>query len=682
MRALVDEICGVVPGAADELLASLDADQRRGRRALPDPLPRIPALDAYARTMLPCDAEPDRVLVLALCGSGPLHALCNLEGCQPEDIATSPSVSVVQVMHGRFRFGDLALRAHVIAAATPQERLRAHQELAAVLAAAGDEDAALWHRARGAVTEEPALVDGLLAQAEHARRDADTARARLLAAEAVDHAVSGSPAAARALLAAAQTGLDGGWVADAAEYAERAMRLDGPHRGAAIAVFVLAHTLCTGTVPSPDGLIPTAHAGAEYWPAAAAGAALSAERGDPERRTAWLEAGRRIAGPCDGRGLLLAWCDVLAGAPVAVEDGTGFQHIVHALNAGIAGDPDAGVRALAEPDSAGVVPDVPGERGALPRARRAVAEVLLHLWAGRIGVADELMQAAASELPVALPFGGLAVSLSRRLDLAVRGRIGTRSTDLSASVPWTSEPDGFVDRAIDAYLQGRSDEAATHLGLWADRGSPADPLGLPGLDEIGPFGADPAPEPPDATTGRLLRERIRSAREASWSTDLNAVAEESRGILSTFERARVEALLGSTCAARGDRHRGVRHLRAARSLFEASGARAWRGMVDRRLRMMAEPRRRADDEPDEGGVSRAVPFALEVCRAMWEPILTARELDVALLMAEGRANREIGLALHISVRTVEVHGGRVFAKLDVRSRHELAVLAHRTDQHL
>ncbi|MBQ3359962.1 MAG: DNA-binding response regulator, partial [Microbacterium sp.] len=34
----------------------------------------------------------------------------------------------------------------------------------------------------------------------------------------------------------------------------------------------------------------------------------------------------------------------------------------------------------------------------------------------------------------------------------------------------------------------------------------------------------------------------------------------------------------------------------------------------------------------------------------------------------------------VSVRTVEVHIGRAFAKLGVRSRVELTVLAHRTNQ--
>ena len=271
--------------------------------------------------------------------------------------------------------------------------------------------------------------------------------------------------------------------------------------------------------------------------------------------------------------------------------------------------------------------------------------------------------------------------MCRRLELAVEGRIGRLSLELAAASPWTHDSDGFVDRAIDAYLRGRSDEAAVHMALRADRGMPSERLGLPGLDEVGPLGACMAPEPPEATRARKLRERVRSARESSWRTDLEAVAAESRGIRSPFERARVEAMLGSTAAARGDRGCGVRHLRAALSLFEESGALAWRGMVGRRLRALGASR--PPSAADAGAPERdPAPSSLEVCRAMWEPILTPRELDVALLMAEGRTNREIALALQVSVRTVEVHGGRVFAKVDVRTRHELTVLAHRTDQHL
>ncbi|MNJ05361.1 transcriptional regulator NarP [compost metagenome] len=48
----------------------------------------------------------------------------------------------------------------------------------------------------------------------------------------------------------------------------------------------------------------------------------------------------------------------------------------------------------------------------------------------------------------------------------------------------------------------------------------------------------------------------------------------------------------------------------------------------------------------------------------------------------GFSNRQISDELQLSVRTVEVHLGRVFGKLDVRNRVELTVLAHRTVQYL
>lgn len=683
VRSAIDRICGGDAVAAAEMLAALDPEHRRGWRVLPDALPAAPALEAHAQRVLPRDADRERAFALALCGSGSVQALGAIVGCDPDGVARSQLVGLAELRGGRFHFADPTLRAHLLAAATSQDRLRAHQRLAVVLAEAGDEHAALWHRARGAVAADPGLVEPLIELAYAALREGAAERAWSCAAEAVEHAGPGSSAHASALLCSGRAALAGGWVADAVERIEQALRIDGGHRGEATAAFVLAHTLRQGAVPAPDLLVPPDASGPGYRLAAVLGASLGAERGDRERSTAWLAIAARLGEDTEVRATLLAWCDALAGHADAgaIDDGDAVQRVAHALCAGLDGDPDAGVRALAEPVAIRGDARVIGlqEHGPLLRARRAVAEVLLHVWAGRIGTAHELLAASAAELPVALPFAGLAVALSRRLDLAVDGRIGALSRELAASVPWPQEPDGFVDRAIDAYLQGRSDEAAVHMGLWTDRGRPSEPLGLPGLDEIGPLGAATAPEPPEATAARTLRERVRAARESSWRTDLDAVAEESRGIRSPFERARVEALLGSTCAARGDRGRGVRHLRAARSLFEESGARAWRGMVDRRLRMMAERRLRAAEAAGETG---AVPSSLEVCRAAWEPVLTARELEVALLMAEGRANREIALALHVSVRTVEVHGGRIFAKLDVRTRHELTVLAHRTDQHL
>ena len=49
-------------------------------------------------------------------------------------------------------------------------------------------------------------------------------------------------------------------------------------------------------------------------------------------------------------------------------------------------------------------------------------------------------------------------------------------------------------------------------------------------------------------------------------------------------------------------------------------------------------------------------------------VLTVREREVLAAVAEGLTNREIGQRLFISERTVGVHVGHIFDKLQVRSR--------------
>lgn len=55
-----------------------------------------------------------------------------------------------------------------------------------------------------------------------------------------------------------------------------------------------------------------------------------------------------------------------------------------------------------------------------------------------------------------------------------------------------------------------------------------------------------------------------------------------------------------------------------------------------------------------------------------EITLSRREREIAQLVAAGRTSREVADELIIGVRTVESHLARVYAKLGVRSRHELA----------
>jgi len=54
--------------------------------------------------------------------------------------------------------------------------------------------------------------------------------------------------------------------------------------------------------------------------------------------------------------------------------------------------------------------------------------------------------------------------------------------------------------------------------------------------------------------------------------------------------------------------------------------------------------------------------------------LTSQELQVALLLAEGRTTRETAAALFLSPKTVEYHLRKVYTKLAIHSRAELAEL--------
>jgi DNA-binding NarL/FixJ family response regulator len=55
-------------------------------------------------------------------------------------------------------------------------------------------------------------------------------------------------------------------------------------------------------------------------------------------------------------------------------------------------------------------------------------------------------------------------------------------------------------------------------------------------------------------------------------------------------------------------------------------------------------------------------------------MLAPQELQIARLAAEGLSNREIGQQLHLSHRTVRNHLYRIFPKLGITSRAELAAV--------
>ena len=56
--------------------------------------------------------------------------------------------------------------------------------------------------------------------------------------------------------------------------------------------------------------------------------------------------------------------------------------------------------------------------------------------------------------------------------------------------------------------------------------------------------------------------------------------------------------------------------------------------------------------------------------------LTDREREVALALARGLSNAEIAGELHLSVPTVKAHISRLFTKLDVTNRVQIAICVH------
>lgn len=148
---------------------------------------------------------------------------------------------------------------------------------------------------------------------------------------------------------------------------------------------------------------------------------------------------------------------------------------------------------------------------------------------------------------------------------------------------------------------------------------------------------------------------------AAGLAELRAAATACQSLHMPYEAARTAVLLGLACSALGDRTSAALEFDNARDTFTELGAVP---DLDRLTTLTSGLL--------EGPVPRT--------EAEGTPVLSAREREVLVLVAEGKTNREIGAQLVISRHTVGRHLENIFAKLGVTGR--AAATAHAYEHRL
>jgi DNA-binding CsgD family transcriptional regulator len=151
---------------------------------------------------------------------------------------------------------------------------------------------------------------------------------------------------------------------------------------------------------------------------------------------------------------------------------------------------------------------------------------------------------------------------------------------------------------------------------------------------------------------RALRCQGLLAENGELATAFEAALRHHADTPDAFEEARTRLAYGQRLRRTRQRVRAREQLRTAADTFERLDARPWADRARGELAASGETLRRRD------------PSNLDE--------LTPQELQIALLLAEGRTTRETAAALFLSPKTIEYHLRHVYLKLDIHSREELA----------
>jgi DNA-binding CsgD family transcriptional regulator len=700
------EVSGGNPFFALELARALE--QRGGQLAPGEPLPVPAELDELVQhrvAALPADTRAALAAAAAL--SQPTVSLTSEAlGLPPSAFDPAVEAHVMEVANGRIRFAHPLLASGAYAAVGPARRAELHARLAAVvsdieerarhLAAAASEpdpevaaaldDAARSARVRGAPATAAELSE-LAAQRTPNGPSPEERRRRTYAA--VCHFESGDAGRARVLLedvlAEVEPGTErahvlanlarvrsyGDDIRAAADLFAEAIEEAGEdelvsadaHEGLAVNLFRLRERLADAVDHAKAAVELATAAGNDTVAAEALGsqllaeAALGREDAPGTLRSALalqanIETGRVVAEPKFQAGVCWLWWDEFARARSAFDELLGRTVEI--------GDESSVPYILV------LLGWTECLQGDFAQADRHVSEGLAHAeQVGQATLVAYLLGLRVLVLAHTGPPDEAAAEGDRALELAARAR---------------SRPAEYLARwglGLAALSRADTDEALRSLAPIVDlarRESFAEPGATrfitDAAEALAQTAGDEAAELLDWYEGHAGRLGRRSALAscarcrgllAAETGDLDgaraaltsALAEHQHAPLP-FDRARTLLVLG-TVERRAKRKRAAREaLEEALAVFKELGARPWA------KRAHSELARIGGRAPSAGA-------------------LTPTERRVAELVGQGRSNKEVAAALFVTVKTVEAHLSRIYAKLGVRSRAELA---HRLSQDL
>jgi DNA-binding CsgD family transcriptional regulator len=396
----------------------------------------------------------------------------------------------------------------------------------------------------------------------------------------------------------------------------------------AAAAATLAHALVARGQPVPRDLLNRA---LELEPIA-----------DPERPWAWSE-----TSPAVLHGVVLLWGGELEAARAPLERVR--------LAAADRGDPWLEMHALAYLSALETQLGAPRRGRELARRYLDLADAVGHaanrsgaLWplavsSGWLGDTDEARAAATEGLALAEQMGHHLYTIG---NLTALGGVELSLSQPAAAAKW-------LLRACDLAAHGGI-ESPARFPMLADAVD-----ALVGIDELKRAG--------------VLARRQREIADRLGRPWVLALAARCEGLVADA--------LGEEQLATSSFERALEyHDRQSRPLDLARTLLAY-GHVSRRARRKAAARELLDDAlrifDDAGAAQWAERTRVELGRiggrrAPARGALSASESAIAELVAAGRTNREVAATLHLSPRTVEWNLSKVYRKLGVRTRTELA----------